>query len=83
MNTMTAMAAKDWQPEGRKEPDQQARYVHGVRSLGSSTLDLAFVAQGSLDVLWEGGCWEWDVCAGVALLLEAGGLLDVGMERIG
>lgn len=72
MTTMTNMAANDWPKDTE---DQDARYVHGIRSLGSSTLDLAFVAQGSIDVLWEGGCWEWDVCAGIALLLESGGLL--------
>lgn len=33
--------------------------VHGVRSLGSATLDLAYVAMGSFDIWWEGGCWEW------------------------
>lgn len=49
--------------------------VHGVRSLGSATLDLAYTAMGSFDIWWEGGCWEWDVAAGVAILLEAGGLL--------
>nr|POF03904.1 protein qutg [Quercus suber] len=31
--------------------------VHGVRSLGSATLDLAYVAMGSFDIWWEGGCW--------------------------
>ncbi|OQD89566.1 hypothetical protein PENANT_c002G08166 [Penicillium antarcticum] len=36
--------------------------VHGVRSLGSATLDLAYVAMG-------------DIAAGVAILLEAGGLM--------
>lgn len=35
--------------------------VHGVRSLGSATLDLAYTAMGSLDIWWEGGCWEWFV----------------------
>ncbi|QKX62176.1 uncharacterized protein TRUGW13939_09334 [Talaromyces rugulosus] len=49
--------------------------VHGVRSLGSATLDLAYTAMGSVDIWWEGGCWEWDVAAGVAILLEAGGLM--------
>ncbi|OQD74952.1 hypothetical protein PENDEC_c009G07098 [Penicillium decumbens] len=49
--------------------------VHGVRSLGSATLDLAYTAMGSFDIWWEGGCWEWDVAAGVAILLEAGGLV--------
>ena len=33
--------------------------VHGVRSLGSATLDLAYTAMGSFDIWWEAGCWEW------------------------
>ncbi|CAM1511953.1 Fc.00g094660.m01.CDS01 [Cosmosporella sp. VM-42] len=49
--------------------------VHGVRSLGSATLDLAYTAMGSFDIWWEGGCWEWDVAAGIAILEEAGGLV--------
>lgn len=28
--------------------------VHGVRSLGSATLDLAYCAMGSFDIWWEG-----------------------------
>ncbi|ELQ44790.1 hypothetical protein OOU_Y34scaffold00050g6 [Pyricularia oryzae Y34] len=49
--------------------------VHGIRSLGSATLDLAYTAMGSFDIWWEGGCWEWDVAAGIAILKEAGGLV--------
>ncbi|KAK3322051.1 inositol monophosphatase [Apodospora peruviana] len=49
--------------------------VHGVRSLGSATLDLAYTAMGAFDIWWEGGCWEWDVAAGIAILQEAGGLV--------
>ncbi|CAJ2499641.1 Uu.00g024940.m01.CDS01 [Anthostomella pinea] len=55
--------------------DGRGGMVHGVRSLGSATLDLAYVAMGSLDIWWEGGCWEWDVAAGIAILQEAGGLV--------
>ncbi|GAA5915501.1 hypothetical protein JCM6882_007911 [Rhodosporidiobolus microsporus] len=47
--------------------------VHGIRSLGSATLDMVYVATGACDIWWEGGCWEWDVCAGVVLITEAGG----------
>ncbi|TNY22264.1 hypothetical protein DMC30DRAFT_392721 [Rhodotorula diobovata] len=47
--------------------------VHGVRSLGSAALDLVYVATGAVDVFWEGGCWEWDVCAGIVLIAESGG----------
>lgn len=49
--------------------------VHGVRSLGSAAMDLAYTAAGSFDIWWEGGCWEWDVAAGFAILEEAGGLV--------
>ncbi|KAI1314029.1 inositol monophosphatase [Xylaria venustula] len=55
--------------------DGKGGMVHGVRSLGSATLDLAYVAMGSFDIWWEGGCWEWDVSAGIAILQEAGGLV--------
>lgn len=48
---------------------------HGVRSMGSASLDLCFVATGAFDIWWEGGCWEWDVCAGFIIVEEAGGLV--------
>ncbi|KAK4201756.1 inositol monophosphatase [Triangularia verruculosa] len=49
--------------------------VQGVRSLGSAAMGLAYTAMGGVDVWWEGGCWEWDVAAGIAILQEAGGLV--------
>ncbi len=52
--------------------------VHGLRSLGSSALDLVHCAAGSVDIMWEGAAWEWDVCAGLAILQEAGGLWTDG-----
>ncbi|KAH8196465.1 hypothetical protein TruAng_009363 [Truncatella angustata] len=55
--------------------DGKGGMVHGMRSLGSATLDLAYIAMGSFDIWWEGGCWEWDVAAGIALVEEAGGLV--------
>jgi myo-inositol-1(or 4)-monophosphatase len=35
--------------------------VHGVRSLGSATLDLAYCAMGSFDIWWEGVSFEFDL----------------------
>ncbi|KAK5169784.1 uncharacterized protein LTR77_005762 [Saxophila tyrrhenica] len=55
--------------------DGKGGMVHGVRSLGSATLDLAYCAMGAFDIWWEAGCWEWDVAAGICLLNEAGGLV--------
>jgi myo-inositol-1(or 4)-monophosphatase len=47
--------------KGGENADGLRGMVHGVRSLGSATLDLAYTAMGSLDIWWEGGCWEWFV----------------------
>ncbi|CAJ2513590.1 Uu.00g017090.m01.CDS01 [Anthostomella pinea] len=52
--------------------------VHSLRSMGSAALNLCAVAAGSLDLYWEGGCWAWDVCAGWAILTEAGGIMAGG-----
>lgn len=46
----------------------------GVRRGGSAALDLCYLAQGSLDAFWEMTLSPWDVAAGVAILLEAGGV---------
>ena len=52
--------------------------VHAVRSYGSAALNLCSVASGFIDAYWEGGCWEWDVCAGWVILEEAGGMVVNG-----
>lgn len=52
--------------------------VHSARCLGSAALNLCAVAEGSIDIYWEGGCWAWDVCAGWVILKEAGGLIVDG-----
>jgi myo-inositol-1(or 4)-monophosphatase len=33
------------------------RMVHSLRSIGSSALQVCYVATGQQDVFWEGGCW--------------------------
>lgn len=45
----------------------------GVRRCGSAALDCCFVADGTYDVYWERHLKPWDVCAGMALILAAGG----------
>jgi myo-inositol-1(or 4)-monophosphatase len=47
--------------------------TQGVRRLGSAALDLAYVAAGRFDGYWERGLSPWDMVAGIALVLEAGG----------
>lgn len=46
-----------------------------VRTMGSVAYKLARVAAGQCDATWSRGPkWEWDVCAGVLLVQEAGGV---------
>lgn len=50
--------------------------IHGapVRRSGSSALDLAYVAAGRYDGLWDRGLHPWDLAAGIILVREAGGM---------
>ncbi len=47
----------------------------GLRRPGSAALDLAYVAAGFTDGLFETGLAPWDVAAGSLLVTEAGGLV--------
>jgi myo-inositol-1(or 4)-monophosphatase len=47
--------------------------VRGVRRCGSAALDLCLVADGTYDAYWERRLNAWDVMAGSALVLAAGG----------
>jgi len=51
------------------------RAASGIRRAGSAALDLAYVAQGSLDAFWEETLMPWDFAAGVVLIREAGGIV--------
>lgn len=47
--------------------------THGIRRLGSASLDLCFVACGRFDGYWESKLMPWDQAAGYLILKEAGG----------
>ena len=61
-----------------KSKDEGGAMAHSLRSFGSAALNLCGVAAGGLDLYWEGGCWAWDVCAGMVILKEAGGIIADG-----
>lgn len=50
-----------------------AAITRGMRRLGSTALDLCYVASGRLDGYYERGIWAWDIAAGSLILEEAGG----------
>jgi myo-inositol-1(or 4)-monophosphatase len=47
--------------------------THGVRRLGSASIDLAYVATGRFDLFFEYDLKLWDIAAGMLLVREAGG----------
>ena len=44
-----------------------------IRTLGSASLALCYVASGALDGYWEWDLAPWDTAAGVLIVMEAGG----------
>ena len=49
--------------------------VRGVRRFGSAAYDLCGVAAGFFDGYWEFNLNLWDVCAGMLIVAEAGGVV--------
>ena len=60
-------------PEALELFGRFAAITRGMRRLGSTALDLCFVAAGRLDGYYERGIWAWDIAAGGLILEEAGG----------
>ena len=50
--------------------------VRGIRRCGSAALDLSLVADGTYDAYWERRLSSWDIMAGAALVLAAGGTVS-------
>jgi len=50
--------------------------VRGIRRCGSAAIDLCLVADGTYDAYWERRLNAWDVMAGSALVLAAGGTVS-------
>ena len=49
--------------------------VAGIRRTGSISMDLAWLAAGRFDGVWEAGLKPWDVAPGLLLVREAGGFV--------
>ena len=79
----TALFATGLPYKGREGRDQALAETgrvlaetSGVRRFGAAALDLCFVAAGRYDAYWERGLNNWDVCAGIVLVREAGGVVS-------
>jgi myo-inositol-1(or 4)-monophosphatase len=78
--------------EREREPDnnfssfvQVKKHCQGVRRCGAAAIDLCWVADGTYDGYWERRLNPWDLAAGSAIVLAAGGRLshlDGGPPRL-
>lgn len=59
------------------ELQKLADQVGGMRALGTAAIALAYVAAGRLDAYWERDLNLWDIAAGVLLIQEAGGQVQL------
>jgi len=62
-------------PEYLGQLDRVLRASAGIRRAGAASLDLCYLAQGSLDAFWELVLHPWDFAAGWVIIEEAGGVL--------
>lgn len=76
-----ALVAASFPPRVRRTDAVVAEFLNiveraqAVRRMGSSALNLAYVAAGRLDAYWAKDTKTWDVAAGWLLVREAGGML--------
>lgn len=58
-----------------KEIDNVAKKCAGFRCTGSAAIDLTLVASGKTDAFWQRNLNLWDICSGIILVQEAGGMV--------
>jgi myo-inositol-1(or 4)-monophosphatase len=74
---LTTGFAYSHKPEALSPEIERFKRAHlearAVRRPGAAAIDLAYVAAGVFDGFWERNLSSWDICAGIALVREAGG----------
>jgi myo-inositol-1(or 4)-monophosphatase len=77
-----ALVATGFPPDRRTAPQNNLdtfvrvkKVVQGARRCGSAAIDMCLVADGTYDAYWERRLNAWDLAAGAAIVLSAGGKL--------
>ena len=80
----TSLLSTGFPYEGGKSTTADINYYrriienfHAVRRLGSTALELAYVASGRIDVTFQTNANPWDVTAGMVLIEQSGGQYTV------
>ena len=78
-----SLFATGFPPDRSREPDNNfaawanvKRHARGVRRCGSASIDLCFVPDGTYDGYRVRHLHAWDLVAGAAIVLSAGGRLS-------
>ena len=53
-----------------------------IRKFGSASLDMAYVASGRFDGYWQRELSYWDIAAGIIIVKEAGGFVNIFDEDV-
>ncbi len=64
--------------ESLREFTARVQQFKKIRLFGSAAMSLAYVADGMVDAYAEDGINLWDIAAGAALVLAAGGSIEIG-----
>ena len=65
------------------EIDNIAKKCSGFRCTGSAAIDLTLVASGKTDAFWQRNLNLWDMCSGVLIVKEAGGIVNnIDLDKI-
>jgi myo-inositol-1(or 4)-monophosphatase len=77
-----ALCATGFPPDRQQAPGNNLdtfvrvqKVARGVHRCGSAALDMCLVADGTYDAYWERRVYAWDLAAGAALVLAAGGTI--------
>ncbi|WP_088186480.1 inositol monophosphatase family protein [Desulfosporosinus sp. FKA] len=67
----------------KKDPESYKLAVTagGIRILGSAAITIAYAAAGKLDAYWGKELYLWDVAAGLLLIKEAGGEINLNLDN--
>ncbi len=66
--------------QGLHHFERLIRQARKIRMMGAAALDLAYVASGRLEAYWELKVRLWDIAAGILMVEEAGGVVQ--LERL-
>ncbi len=73
--TAAARYGRDGNAEALRLHNRVAERTLGVRTMGATALDLAYVAAGRFDGAWYKSFRHWDIAAGILMVKEAGGVV--------